>query len=262
MRYKAKIRWLPIDIFHQFAVWYQLPPAPQEGSVDAQTLRQTPWQAGATIYGIPASNYTQGLIINRKLFTRAGLNPNHPPATWAQVEKDATAIARLGHGIDGYGEHSAGNDGGWHFSSEIGAEGGQMTNSAGTAAAFDSPQGKAVLQALHTLRFSDHAMSSAQQLAWGALQKQMAAGDLGMYIAAPDDIYDVIVPEDGGNINDYGMGPLPSTTGQPARSPEGDREDHVLLHRQRARHHRLLERPGEPQPGARVHRDIRDRLPV
>jgi hypothetical protein len=49
----------------------------------------------------------------------------------------------------------------------------------------------------------------------------MAAGKLGMYIAAPDDIYNVIVPQDGGNINDYGMAPLPSTNGTPAGSLSG-----------------------------------------
>jgi hypothetical protein len=96
-----------------------------------------------------------------------------------------------------------------------------MVNSAGTAATFNSAQGQAVLQALHTMRFTDHSMSPTQQLAWGTLQKQMAAGKLGMYIAAPDDIYNVIVPQDGGNINDYGMGPLPSATGTPAGSLSG-----------------------------------------
>jgi ABC-type glycerol-3-phosphate transport system substrate-binding protein len=177
--------------------------------------------AGTTVYGIPTANYTQGLIINRQLFTEAGLNPGDPPTTWAQVEADATAITKLGHGIYGYGDYSAGNNGGWHFSSEIDAEGGQMVNSAGTTAAFDGAQGEAVLDALHTLRFTDHAMSPTQGLIWGTLQKQMAAGKLGMYIAAPDDIYDVIVPQDGGDINDYGMGPLPSTSGTPAGSLSG-----------------------------------------
>ncbi|HET9971366.1 MAG TPA: extracellular solute-binding protein [Streptosporangiaceae bacterium] len=177
--------------------------------------------AGKTLYGLPTVNYTQGLIINRKLFKQAGLNPDDPPATWAQVEADAKAITKLGPGIYGYGDYSAGNNGGWHFTSEIDAEGGHMTNEAGTTAAFNSDQGKAVLQALHQMRFVDHSMSPTQQLAWGTLQKQMAANELGMYIAAPDDIYNVIVPQDGGNIDDYGMGPLPSTSGSPAGSLSG-----------------------------------------
>jgi ABC-type glycerol-3-phosphate transport system substrate-binding protein len=177
--------------------------------------------AGKTIYGLPTSNYTQGLIINRQLFTEAGLNPNDPPTTWAAVETDAKAITKLGNGIYGYGDYSAGNNGGWHFSSELDAMGGHMINPAGTAASFDTPEGTAVLQALHTMRFVDHSMSPTQQLEWGDLQKQMAAGKLGMYIAAPDDIYNVIVPQDGGNINDYGMGPIPSASGTPAGSLSG-----------------------------------------
>src|SRR4029077_6941469 len=172
-------------------------------------------------YGIPIFNYTQGLVINRKLFTEAGLNPDTPPSTWAQVKTDAAAITQLGNGIYGYGDYSASNNGGWHFTSELDANGGAMTNAAGTTATFDTAQGMQVLDALHTLRFTDKAMSATEALGWGTLQKQMAAGKLGMYIAAPDDIYNVIVPQDGGNICDCGMGPLPSTSGTPAGSLSG-----------------------------------------
>jgi ABC-type glycerol-3-phosphate transport system substrate-binding protein len=179
--------------------------------------------AGTTIYGLPTNNYTQGLIYNRALFSQAGLNPNDPPTTWAQVETDAKAIAKLGHGIEGWGDYSAGNNGGWHFASYMDALGGTTvdTNNAPPTAAFDNSNGMAILQALHTLRFTDDAMSATQGLAWGTLQAQFAAGKLGMYIAAPDDIYNVIVPTDKGNINDIGMGPLPSLTGTPAGSLGG-----------------------------------------
>jgi ABC-type glycerol-3-phosphate transport system substrate-binding protein len=179
--------------------------------------------AGNTIYGLPTLNYTQGLVYNRKLFTQAGLDPNKPPTTWAQVETDAQKIAALGHGIEGWGDYSAGNNGGWHFSSYIDAMGGSMVNgsTAPPTANFDNAQGVAILQALHTLRFTDHAMSPTQGLAWGTLQQQFAQGKLGMYIAAPDDIYGPIVATDHGNVNDIGMGPLPSTTGTPAGSLGG-----------------------------------------
>src|ERR1700722_2104255 len=179
--------------------------------------------AGKTIYGLPTSNYTQGLIYNRKLFTEAGLNPNDPPTTWAQVESDATAIAKLGGGIEGWGDYSAGNNGGWHFSSYMDALGGSAVNNSGAAptASFDNADGTAILEALHTLRFTDNAMSASQGLAWGTLQQQFAAGKLGMYIGAPDDIYNVIVPTDKGNLSDIGMAALPSVTGTPAGSLSG-----------------------------------------
>jgi ABC-type glycerol-3-phosphate transport system substrate-binding protein len=179
--------------------------------------------AGTTLYGLPTSNYTQGLIYNRTLFTKAGLDPNNPPTTWAQVEADAKKIAALGNGIEGWGDYSAQNTGGWHFSSYMDALGGSMVNNATAppTANFDNANGMAVLQALHTLRFTDKAMSATQGLSWGSLQQQMAQGKLGMYIGAPDDIYNVIVPTDKGNVNDFGMGPLPSMTGTPAASLSG-----------------------------------------
>jgi ABC-type glycerol-3-phosphate transport system substrate-binding protein len=179
--------------------------------------------AGTTIYGLPTNTYTQGLIYNRKLFSEAGLNPNDPPRTWAQVETDATAIAKLGNGIEGWGDYSADNNGGWHFASYMDALGGTTvnTNTVPPTAAFDNSKGIAILEALHTLRFTDNAMSATQGLGWGTLQQQFAAGKLGMYIAAPDDIYNVIVPTDKGNINDIGMGPLPSISGKPAGSLGG-----------------------------------------
>jgi len=179
--------------------------------------------AGKTLYGLPTSNYTQGIIYNRALFQQAGLNPDQPPTTWAQVEADATAITKLGNGIEGWGDYSAGNNGGWHFSSYIDALGGSMVNDTTSppTANFDNANGMAVLQALHTLRFTDKAMSKTQGLAWGTLQQQFAAGKLGMYIAAPDDIYNVIVPTDKGNLNDIGMAPLPSVTGTAAGSLSG-----------------------------------------
>jgi ABC-type glycerol-3-phosphate transport system substrate-binding protein len=178
--------------------------------------------AGKTIYGLPTNTYTQGLVYNRKLFSEAGLNPNDPPTTWAQVETDAKAIAKLGNGIEGWGDYSAGNNGGWHFASYMDALGGTtVTNAVPPTAGFDNADGLAILQALHTLRFTDNAMSKTQGLAWGALQVQFGAGKLGMYIAAPDDIYNQITAVDKGNINDIGMGPLPSLTGKPAGSLGG-----------------------------------------
>jgi ABC-type glycerol-3-phosphate transport system substrate-binding protein len=40
---------------------------------------------GDKTYGVPRNNYNMGLVYNRKLFTQAGLNPDAPPKTWAEV---------------------------------------------------------------------------------------------------------------------------------------------------------------------------------
>ncbi len=45
------------------------------------------------VIAIPTASYAQALSYNRHLFTEAGLNPNDPPTTWAQLEADAKQIS-------------------------------------------------------------------------------------------------------------------------------------------------------------------------
>jgi ABC-type glycerol-3-phosphate transport system substrate-binding protein len=164
------------------------------------------------LYGLPTSNYTMGILINRKLFRQAGLDPDKPPATWAEVRTDAKAIAGLGHGIAGYGDYSAGNNGGWHFTAEMYGLGGDVVTDGGTKADFDNANGKQILQNLHDMRWTDDSMGETQLLKWGDLQKQMVSGKLGMFVAAPDDIT-YMVETLGGQYQDYGMGPMPGGRG-------------------------------------------------
>jgi len=174
-------------------------------------------KAGGSTYGLPTSIYTMGLVYNRQLFQQAGLDPNSPPTTWTEVEADAKKIAALGSGIAGYGDYSAGHNGGWHFVSEMDALGTHVLNSDNTAANFNNANAVQLLQALHQMRYVDNDMGKTQDLAWGTLQQQMAAGKLGMYIAAPDDIT-YMVQSLGANYSTYGMGAIPDVSGSPAGS--------------------------------------------
>jgi ABC-type glycerol-3-phosphate transport system substrate-binding protein len=178
------------------------------------------------LYGIPRSNYSMGMIINRNLFKQAGLNPDKPPTTWAEVATDAAAIQKLGGGISGYGDYSAGNNGGWHFVAEMDALGAPVVSSDGKTAAFNNAQGLSVLQNLHDLRFKDNAMGTTQLYKWGDLQKQMASGKLGMYAAAPDDIT-YMVQQLNAKYSDYGMGPIPGTDG-PAKGTLAGGDDYMF----------------------------------
>ncbi|WP_313468001.1 extracellular solute-binding protein, partial [Carnobacterium sp.] len=44
------------------------------------------------VYGLPFNTDTQVLFYNKDLFEKAGLDPETPPATWADLEKDAAAL--------------------------------------------------------------------------------------------------------------------------------------------------------------------------
>ncbi|WP_153452571.1 extracellular solute-binding protein [Streptomyces smaragdinus] len=159
-------------------------------------------------YGLPYSNYTMGLLINRKLFEEAGLDPNTPPATWEEVRTAAKKIAALGKGVAGYGEYSAANTGGWHFTAATYGLGGEVVSADGTKAAFNDETGKQVVENLRAMRWDDDSMGKTQLLKWGDLQKQMAADKLGMFLAAPDDIT-YMVQNLKAKYENFGMGPIP-----------------------------------------------------
>jgi multiple sugar transport system substrate-binding protein len=53
------------------------------------------------LYGVPYWGDLSVLWYNKTLFKEAGLNPDDPPTTYAQILSDAQAINKLGHGISG-----------------------------------------------------------------------------------------------------------------------------------------------------------------
>jgi multiple sugar transport system substrate-binding protein len=53
-------------------------------------------------FGVPDLADLSVLWYNKTLFSKAGLNPDSPPATYAQVVSDAQKINALGHGISGF----------------------------------------------------------------------------------------------------------------------------------------------------------------
>ncbi|MFE4214048.1 extracellular solute-binding protein [Streptomyces sp. NPDC056844] len=164
------------------------------------------------LYALPTSNYTMGLMINRKLFTQAGLDPDTPPSTWEEVRAASKKIAGLGKGIAGFGEYSAGNNGGWHFTATQYGLGGDVVDASGKKAAFNDDKGKQVLQQLHDMRWEDDSMGKTQLLKWGDLQKQISTDKLGMFLAAPDDIA-YMVQQLGAKYENFGLGPIPGGEG-------------------------------------------------
>ena len=164
------------------------------------------------VYGIPRTGYSMGLIYNRALFEKAGLDPDKPPATWPEVRAAARKIAALGNGTVGYADYSAQNQGGWHFTAEMYSQGGDVVGADGKKATIDTPEGRAVLQNLHDMRWTDDSMGSKQLLIINDVQQMMGSGKLGMYLSAPDNI-PILVKEKGGNYKDLALAPMPGGKG-------------------------------------------------
>jgi multiple sugar transport system substrate-binding protein len=177
---------------------------------DLVNLYRQGGSSSGDLYGVPVSNYTLGLLYNKQLFQRAGLNPNQPPTTWEQVRADAKKISALGGGIVGYGDYSAANVGGWHFTAEMYSVGGSVVS--GQKASFDNATGMQVLKNLQAMRWTDNSMGSKQLLQYNDLPQMMGSGKLGMYVAAPDNVT-YIHQEYGSSYANLAEGPMPGDGG-------------------------------------------------
>ena len=166
------------------------------------------------LYGLPTANYSMGLLYNRTLFTKAGLDPDAPPRTWAEVRTAARKISALGDGTVGFADLSKNNQGGWHLTAEIYSTGGDVVTKDGDKyrAAFNTPATRELLQTFKDMRWTDNSMGSKQLLEIPDVQRMMGAGKLGMYIAAPDNV-PTLVKQFEGRYEDYGLAPMPGGTG-------------------------------------------------
>ncbi|KIF77127.1 sugar ABC transporter substrate-binding protein [Streptomyces sp. 150FB] len=183
-----------------------------KGYSDIQQSLRDVYTVDGKVYGVPRTNYSMGLLYNKKLFAQAGLDPNKPPATWEEVRAAAKKIAGIGKGYVGYADYSAQNQGGWHFTAEMFSQGGDVVTPDGKKATVDTPEGKAVLQNLKDMRWGDNSMGTKQLLILNDVQQMMGAGKLGMYISAPDNI-PILVKEKGGKYEDLALAPMPGGKG-------------------------------------------------
>jgi multiple sugar transport system substrate-binding protein len=170
--------------------------------------------ADGKVYGLPSQNYSMGLVYNRQLFTKAGLDPANPPKTWAEVREAAKKLTALGGGVTGYGDYSKNNTGGWHFTAEMYSLGGEVATQDGETwkAAFNNATGKQVLQQLKDMRWTDDTMGQKQLLEYADLLQLMGSNKLGMYLGTGSDIVN-IVNQYKGTFDTYGLGSIPDGKG-------------------------------------------------
>jgi multiple sugar transport system substrate-binding protein len=171
-------------------------------------------------YGLPYLADLSVLWYNKKLFKEAGLNPNDPPASYAQIVSDAKKITALGHGI--YGFSFAGDCQGclgFTMLPSLWAAGQHMINGPLTNqtvnVASDAPL-KTMLEAYHTM-WAGHMTPVADQtqngLTWGADFEAgkvgILPGDYGFATKLPNqaEFADAPLPAvDGGNYSTFDGG--------------------------------------------------------
>jgi multiple sugar transport system substrate-binding protein len=167
-------------------------------------------QAG-NVYAVPTAAYSVGLVYNRDLFKKAGLDPDKPPATWDELRADAKQITQK-TGQAGYAQMTTNNTGGWMFTTQSYAFGGSIENADGSKATFDDAPSRAALQLLHDMKWVDKSMGRSVLYDMDGISKAFAAGRIGMYMAAPDQ-YHTLVDTNGLKASAFGIGPMPQQGG-------------------------------------------------
>src|SRR5258708_432030 len=162
------------------------------------------------IVALPKGAYAQALHYNRKLFAAAGLDPNKPPTTWAQVAADAKLIAAK-TGQAGYAEMGKDdNTAGWILTTLVYSLGGRMETGTGTSAIATpaNPQTVAALNLLKQMRWTDNSMGSNFGYGWSDINQAFPAGQVGMYVSGSD-VYTNLVQASNIDPNIYGLAPIP-----------------------------------------------------
>ncbi len=162
------------------------------------------------IIGVPYAAYAQALHYNRDLFRQAGLNPNKPPTTWAQLRKYAKQIADK-TGAAGYAQMGLNdNTAGWIATTVTYTLGGRMEKGRGTSATatLNNPYTVQGLQLLRQMRWVDNSMGSTFDYTWPTINQAFAAGKVGMFINGSD-IYTFLVQAANLDPKIYAIAPLP-----------------------------------------------------
>lgn len=162
-------------------------------------------------YAVPTSAYSIGLVYNRDLFSKAGLDPNKPPTTWDEVRADAKQITEK-TGVPGYAQLTTKGQGGWMFTAQTYAFGGTIENADGTKITFDDTPSQDALKALHDMRWTDGSMPSTALYDQDSMAQAFAAGKVGMVMSAPDQ-YKAAIVTNGMDPKNFGVGGLPQSGG-------------------------------------------------
>lgn len=164
-------------------------------------------QAQGKTFGVPVGAYSMGLLYNRALFTKAGLDPDKPPTTWDQVRADAKTITDK-TGAQGFGSMTKDNTGGWTLAALSYALGGKIESADGTEATIENDGTKRALELYQQMRWQDDSFGSNFLVGYDDAMKDFASGKWGMFVQGAD-AYQTVVATDGMNKDDFGLAPLP-----------------------------------------------------
>jgi multiple sugar transport system substrate-binding protein len=171
-----------------------------------------------TTYALPFTAEASAIYYNKDLFEKAGLDPDKPPTTYAEMRDAAKKIRALGK--DYYGFTFAGACGGcnvFEFAPHIWASGGDVLSEDGKTAMLDTPQVTEALQFYRDM-WTDGSVPSAAKNDAGTQQAPLfTSGKVGMVTLGA-----FAIPTMEQAKIDFGVTPIPGKDGNQASFAGGD----------------------------------------
>jgi multiple sugar transport system substrate-binding protein len=171
-----------------------------------------------TTYALPFTAEASAVYYNKDLFEKAGLDPEKPPTTYAEMRDAAKKIRALGK--DYYGFTFAGACGGcnvFEFAPHVWASGGDVLSEDGTKAMLDTPQVTEALQFYRDM-WTDGSMPSAAKNDAGTQQTPLfTSGKVGMVTLGA-----FAIPTMEKGKSEFGVFPIPGKDGGQASFAGGD----------------------------------------
>ena len=172
------------------------------------------------IHALPFNAEGSVLFYNKDLFEQAGLDPESPPTTWAEIAEASEAISALGDDI--YGYYFSGACAGCNaftFLPLIWASGGDVLNEDGTAATMDDPMVAAALEFYKGLWDAGQVPAGAQVDSGSEFANTFPGGNIGMQGLGAFAIN--MLKTDFPEVN-FGVAPLPGMDGGDSSFAGGD----------------------------------------
>ncbi|MBI3614992.1 MAG: extracellular solute-binding protein [Candidatus Omnitrophica bacterium] len=169
------------------------------------------------IYGVPWLAGTRILFYNRSLFAQAGLDPDHPPATWEELLRAAKVIRALGPDTYGFGIHVGEAYAPWQeFLPFAWGNGGQILDKEWKVCLLDQPPVVEALKFYQSLK--PYSLVERQP----QVNQLFAEGKIGIQISGSWNL--ALIPRMNPTLN-FGVGLLPKpsqTRGFPASFAGGE----------------------------------------
>lgn len=199
---RAEVAWTPE--FASLGYLYALDGTEVLDNNFAETPLSSNVYDGST-YGVPQVTDTLGLMYNKALFEKAGLDPEAPPTTWDEVQSAAETLKSKAK-VDGIYI----NSGGYFLLPFMYGEGADLVDADAQSITVNSPEAAAGIQVAQDLVKSGAAVKPVANDPYGTMMTLFKEGKVAMIINGPWEVAGIADDPKFGGIENLGVAPVPA----------------------------------------------------